>query len=314
VTSTEGERPPAAGAGEEEETPKTSGARLALRFFLVPLLVVVTAVGIFLLVNVMTFERRTARDYLSEVRGGSASRRWQAAFELSRTVGNMSPGPEREAFVEETLRVLEEVRRHPDEDPRVRRYLVLVLGRLGEPAAAEALRSAAADPDVETRLYAVWALGMIGDRDALETILKASASEDAGERKIAAYVMGRLGRPEAIPRLRVLLGDRVTDVRWNAAIALASLGDREGVPVLRAMIDRDALARQATLSADQAETAMIGALKALALLRDTESLPSIDAVAAKDPNLRVREAAREAAAATRGASSRLEPCASVLVV
>lgn len=305
MTPTEGPRPPE-GDGADEEATKPSGARLALRFFLVPLLVVLTAVGIFLLVNVLTFERRSAREYLSEVRGGSASRRWQAAFELSRSVGSMKPGPERRAFAEETLKVLDEIRRHPDEDPRVRRYLVLVLGRLGEGVAAPALRAAASDPDAETRLYAVWALGMIGDADALPTILTASESEDPGERKIAAYVLGRLGKAEAIPRLRVLLGDRAADVRWNAAIALATLGDREGLPVLRSMIDRDALARQATLSADQAETAMIGALKALALLRDKDSLPQLDALASSDPNLRVREAAREAAAATRSSSALLE--------
>ena len=79
------------------------------------------------------------------------------------------------------------------------------------------------------------------------------------------------------------------------------------------MIDRDALARQATLSSDQAETAMIGALKALTLLRDAESLPLLEEIAAKDPNLRVREAAREAVAQTRGASSRLERSARLLV-
>ncbi|HEY7369580.1 MAG TPA: ATP-binding protein [Thermoanaerobaculia bacterium] len=148
MTPTEGPRPPE-GDGADEEAAKPSGARLALRFFLVPLLVVLTAVGIFLLVNVLTFERRSAREYLSEVRGGSASRRWQAAFELSRSVGSMKPGPERRAFAEETLRVLDEIRRHPDEDPRVRRYLVLVLGRLGENVAAPALRAAAGDPDAE---------------------------------------------------------------------------------------------------------------------------------------------------------------------
>ena len=46
-----------------------------------PLLVVGTAVGIFLVFSLMTFERRSPSDYLAEVRGGSAGRRWQAAFE-----------------------------------------------------------------------------------------------------------------------------------------------------------------------------------------------------------------------------------------
>ena len=45
---------------------------------------------------------------------------------------------------------------------------------------------------------------------------------------------------------------------------------------------------------------MINALKALSLLRDAESLPQLEKLSREDPNLRVRDAAREALAATRG--------------
>ena len=105
----------------------------------------------------------------------------------------------------------------------------------------------------------------------------------------------------------MLAEDRVADVRWNAAIALGTLGDRSGLPVLRAMLDRSALSRQAELSSEQAEAAMVNAMKALVLLRDTESLPALERLAKEDPNLRVRDAARKAADALRGkASNRLE--------
>jgi HEAT repeat protein len=124
---------------------------------------------------------------------------------------------------------------------------------------------------------------------------------------MAAYVMGQLGDRAAAHRLQVLLGDPVADVRWNAAIALASLSDASGLTVLRSMIDRDALSRQATLSGDQAETAMLGALRGLSLLRDPGSLPLLEKVAREDPSLHVRAAAREAIAATRASSERLEP-------
>jgi vesicle coat complex subunit len=118
---------------------------------------------------------------------------------------------------------------------------------------------------------------------------------------MTAYVMGKLGDPRAVARLEVLLEDRVPDVRWNAAIALASLGDSSGISVLRSMIDRAALGRQAQLTSDQAEAAMVNALKAFALLRDEGSLPLLEKVAREDPNLRVRDAARQAIEATRSA-------------
>ncbi len=286
-------------ADDSIEEPRGAG-RLIARFFLLPLLVVGAAVGVFLVFNLMTFERRSPRDYLQEVRGGTANRRWQAAFELSRSLPNLPP-EERAALTAETLRIFEGLSGKRPEDIPVRRYLVLVLGRLGEASALPALQAAAVDPDPDTRLYAVWALGKIGDKAAFPTVLEASHSEDAGARKMAAYVLGQLGDPRAIPRLQVLAEDKVADVRWNAGIALAELGDASGLPVLHSMIDRSALARQAPqLSSDQTEAAMVNALKALTLLKDAATLPAIEKLAKEDPNLRVRDAARRAADAARG--------------
>jgi HEAT repeat protein len=297
----EGNLPPE----DEEVSTRSPAGRLVVRFFLLPLLVVGTAVGIFLVFSLMTFERRSPRDYLAEVRGGSAGRRWQAAFELSRRIGTTKPGPERDAIAVESLRLFRTLSTTRPEDVRVRRYLVLVLGKLKDRASVPDLVRAAADPDPETRLYSIWALGMVGDPAGLDAVLEASRSEDSGMRKMAAYVMGKLGDRRAVERLKVLLDDRVPDVRWNAAIALASLHDGSGIVVLRSMIDREALGRQAALTNDQSEAAMVNALKAFAILRDEGSLPLLEKVAREDPNLRVRDAARRAIEATRGRAARL---------
>ena len=95
----------------------------------------------------MTFERRGPRDYLQEVRGGTANRRWQAAFELSRSLGNLTP-EERSELAAETLRVYETLSGKRPDDLLVRRYLVLVLGpprrsvgRSGAPPGGEGGRS-----------------------------------------------------------------------------------------------------------------------------------------------------------------------------
>ncbi len=295
--------PPRPSADDEDAETEAPRRGTAIRFFLLPLLVVGTAVVIFLVFNLMTFERRSPADYLQEVRGGTANRRWQAAFELSREVARVPAGQQRQALAAETLRVFEGLSTRRSEDVLVRRYLVLVLGKLQEPGAVPALLAAAKDPDSETRLYAVWALGRIGDRDAVPAILESSLAQDSGARKMAAYVLGRLGDARAIPRLQVLLEDPVADVRWNAAIALASLGNRSGLSVLRSIVDRPSLARQATLTADQAEVAMVNALKAFSALRDAESLPLLERVAREDPNLQVRQAARDAIEATRRGSA-----------
>ena len=259
--------------GADEDAP-TRGATVA-RFFVLPLLVVGTALAIFFVFNLMTFERRSPADELQEVRGGTANRRWQAAFELSRSIGRIPPGPEREAFAAETRRVFDSLSARRPDDVKVRRYLVLVLGKLQDRGALPELLAAAKDPDPETRLYAIWALGMLGNPSAVDTVLESSQSDDPGARKMAAYVLGKLGDRRAVPRLEVLLGDPAADVRWNAAIALASLHEASGLEVLRSMIDRASLARQAAISGDQAELAMVSALQALALLRDPGSLAAI---------------------------------------
>ena len=290
-----------AAEGAEDATPRRGAT--VLRFFVLPLAVVGTALIIFLVFNLITFERRTPADYLAEIRGGTANRRWQAAFELSREVARIKPGPEREALGGESLRLFDGLTGKRAEDVRVRRYLALVLGKLQDRAAVSSLITAVKDPDSETSLYAVWALGMIGDPFAVDAVLESSLSDDAGARKMAAYVLGRLGDRRAIPRLRVLLEDSVADVRWNAAISLASLGDGSGLPVLRSVVDRDALARQAALTADQSEVAIVGAAKAIALLKDRESLALLEKVAREDPNLRVRAAARAAVDAIRGSDA-----------
>ena len=296
MTETETPPPPPRDEEEAEEGPTRASV---VRFFVLPLLVVGTALLIFLVFNLMTFERRSPRDELAEVRGGTANRRWQAAFELSRTVGRMPPGPERDALAAETRRVFAGLSSRRPEDVKVRRYLVLVLGKLQDHESLPLLLSAAKDDDPETALYAVWALGTLGDSSATETVLAASESSDPGMKKMAAYVLGKLGDPRAIPRLKVFLDDSTADVRWNAAVALASLHDPTGLPVLRGMIDRASLAKQAALTSEQTELAMESSLQALAILKDADSLPAIEKLAREDPNLRVRDAARKAAEATR---------------
>jgi HEAT repeat protein len=123
----------------------------------------------------------------------------------------------------------------------VKRYLALVLGRLGDRSAIPSLERSARDPDALVRLYSVWALGMLGDRDAVPMIVADSETDDPGARKMAAYVLGKLGDARAIPRLTAMTGDHAADVRWNAAIALAELHDSGGKEVLHSMLDRASL-------------------------------------------------------------------------
>jgi HEAT repeat protein len=175
----------------------------------------------------------------------------------------------------------------------VRRYLTLVLGRLGDPRAVPLLEKALDDKDPETRLYALWALALVGDPASAPRVRPLLESEDAGIRKTAAYALGRMEDGEAVPALKKLLGDSVTDVRWNAALALATLDDPAGRDVLVGMCDRELLRSTPGLSADQQEDALLNGLRGLVLLHDPAAKALGGKMADADPSLRVRREAKK---------------------
>jgi hypothetical protein len=277
--------------------------RAVVQLFLVPLLVVAVCAGLFFLFSLLTFENKTPAEYLSEVRGGGASQRWQSAFELSRAVARVPPGPQRQKLGAQTLEVFRHLDDSRAEDRDVKRYLALVLGRLSYGPARPSLEEAARSGDPQVRLYSIWALGMIGDAQAVPTVLELSTSEDSGVRKMAAYILGKLGDARALPRLRAMTADHAADVRWNAAVALAEMRDDSGKEVLHAMLDRRSLAQQAQgISALQMEDAMIGALKAEVLIGDTSALAAIRELSKSDGDMKVRDEAHRALAALEGKS------------
>ena len=166
-----------------------------------------------------------------------------------------------------------------NDDPRVRQYLALTLGRLTPPflptrdsCSIEALN----DQDSQTRISAIWALGSTGD-----------ASVAAGHRaactgpRTPAFARWRCTRSDrcrsmpATTRWSRRSKTREADVQWNAAIALARHGRHEGVPVLRRMLDRAYVERNVTRQpqpreeVDPVGEVMISGLRAIAALKES---------------------------------------------
>ena len=182
------------------------------------------------------------------------------------------------------------------DDPRVRRYLALALGHVGDPQAVPVLLEALSDGDPETRIYAIWALGSLGDDRAVEPLLELVQHDDPGLRKMAVYSLGTLGAEESRATLQAALGDYEMDVAWNAAIALAKLGDDSGRDRIFQMLDRKFLSSVADMTEEQRSEAMMNAMKGAVLLGDPSFQPSLTEISEQDPNLKVRQAAFEALA------------------
>jgi len=286
--------PEAAPPPERQTTPF-----LVLQFFIFPMAIVAVCVTVFVVFGLIASEGKGARDYLGEVRSGGANRRWQAAFELSKLLlARKDPALSEPGFVSEVVALFDEAGR---DDPRVRRYLALALGRLADARAVPALLKAvradepdAPPQDAETQVYALWALGAIGDPAALPDLVRLGISEDPGIRKAATHALGAFPGPEAHAALLRALGDATDDVRWNAALALARRHELAATPVLRQMLDRQHLARVPGLSDEQREQAMLAAVQASDDLGDPTLRSALEALRAGDASLRVREAARVA--------------------
>jgi HEAT repeat protein len=294
--------PPVGEAGGTQSPSGRVPSRL-LEFFFFPFVMVAVGVGIFVLFGLITTEGKEPRDYLGLIRTGDSNRRWQAAFELSKVIGAgkdlRSSDPR---LVADMTSLFEEAK---NDDPRVRRFLALALGRLGDARAVPALLEYLAGvrrgegTDSETHIYATWALGAIGDPSAVSELVALAAHEDPGLRKTAVHALRVFPSAEATAALEGALGDPVGDVRWNAAAALARRGDRAAVPVLEQMLDREQLAQGEAVTAAQVEDILLQAIAGAALLPDARLDARLEVLGNDDPSLKVRAEARRCLAPRR---------------
>ena len=272
------------------DVPRESPRAILYQFVVFPLGIVAVAVGIFLLFGKLASDEQTIPDYLNQIRSGSSHQRWQAAYQLSKSLKR----GEAKRYPQLHDQVAALYAQSKTDDPRIRRYLSMVLGNLGDrratPLLVEGLRG---DADVENRLYALMALGQLRDPAAVPAILEVTKSDEKDLRKAAYYALGEIGDARAVPVLAAALEDPVPDVRWNAAVSLAQFQDRRAAPGLREMLDRSRLANVKDMREDQKEDAIIIAMTAYSRLMGDEAKPELERLL-RDPSLRVQAAAKEA--------------------
>jgi hypothetical protein len=280
--------------------PLATAPAIAVQFFLIPLLVVGATVLVYVGFRSLLTDDRSAEEYLTDIRSGGSNRRWPAAYELSRMMADPEFVKKEEAVLApELTKAFAESK--GDDDPRVRQYLALTLGRL-TPIPADArqlLIEALNDNDGQTRISAIWALGSTGDPTVAPDLERLYASDDAGVRKMTVYALGSLPTDAGAATLMKALDDAEPDVQWNAAIALARHGRHEGVPILRRMLDRPYVERavtrqqQAQEDVDPVGDVMISGLRAIAALKESTLSELVRALSRDDSDLKVRQAALE---------------------
>jgi HEAT repeat protein len=281
--------------------PLATAPAIAVQFFLIPLLVVGATVLVYVGFRSLLTEDRSAQEYLTDIRSGGSNRRWPAAYELSRLMSDPAFAKSQQSVLAPEL--TKAFANSSDDDPRVRQYLALALGRLTPPIPADAKRllvEALNDKESQTRISAIWALGSTGDATVAPAIEGMYGSGDAGVRKMAVYALGSLpGADLGTATLVKALDDEQPDVQWNAAVALARHGRHEGAQVLKRMLDRDYVQRtvtrqqQAQDDIDPVGEVMISGLRAIAALKESTLSEPVKALSRNDTNLKVRQAALE---------------------
>jgi HEAT repeat protein len=272
------------------DVPKESSKTILFQFVVFPLGVVAIAVGIFFLFGRLASDEQGIPDYLNEVQSGGRRERWQAAYQLSQLI-NVGEAKKYPNLVNDVARVYAASK---NDDPRIRQYLSMVLGNLGDKRATPLLVDALSDSSPETRIYAALSLGRLRDRAAVPHLLRIFSSDERDVRKAAAYSLGEIGDPSAQPALAAALNDPVADVRYNAAIALARLSDPRAIGVIREMLDRSRLDQVTGMRPEQKDETMLAAIPALMKIAPEEGPKILGPLAQKDPSLQVRSAAKEA--------------------
>ena len=185
-------------------------------FFLIPLMVVITGTSFFIIVKFLTLEPKSASDLLNDVKIGSASKRWQSAFELSKILANKTDSVDHILFRNQLVTAYS---RSVYDDERVRMYLALAMGQTGDQFYGKTLRMGLNDENLATRLAAIKALGVLQYTPAVEDLQDIIIDKNRKDVEYLTVVisLGNMGNQSVISDLIPLLEHEEVNIRWDTA-------------------------------------------------------------------------------------------------
>ena len=258
-------------------------------FFLIPLIITIFGVMFFFMFKVLTYETSAPEDYLTDIQIGSATKRWQAAFELSKLLSNPEMVPTDEGFKNKMISIYE----HSIHDnPMVRTYMALAMGRTGQQEYGPTLMNGMNDKDKGSRLAAIKALGLLAYAPAVNGIQEfADEKYSNAERLAATIALGNMGDKSLIPILQKLLDDEEPNIRWDAAIALAKLEDSSGVEVIVNLLDRSYFEHFTEVDEEEEVQAIMIAIQVSSQFPSNLFVTNLLKLAAFDKNMQIRDLA-----------------------
>ena len=278
-----------------QDTQKNENSRIYVlfySFFLIPFMIAVFGAVFFLLFKFITYETNSAEDLLNQVKVGSASKRWQSAFELAKILNNPDADPLTDSFKDQLISAYE---RSVHDDALVRSYLAMAMGSTKDTTFGKILVSGLEDETLETRVAAIQAIGFLKYYPATKSIRNLIETTDTQTEKLTATIaLGMIGDPSTIPHLKKLLEDEEANIRWDAAIALAKMGDNSGAYIIERLLDREYLKQFEQIDPLEEKKVIMIAIKTASILFDKRFEDKLSLLSKNDQDLSVRNAAIKA--------------------
>ena len=258
-------------------------------FFLIPFMIAIFGAIFFLLFRFITYETNDASELLNQVKIGSATKRWQSAYELSKVLNNPETIPVDVSFKNQMISAYDH---SINDDPLVRAYLAIAMGATGDQFYAEELVNGLDDESRESRLAAIQAVGMVRSELAVVQLIDVIDNSDYQDERLAATMsLGFIGDSRAIPKLNELLEDDEPNIRWDSAIALAKMGEESSVPIIENLMDREYLMTFPELDYKEINKVIMTAIETSSIVLDNRFEPRLVELARTDESLTVRDAA-----------------------
>jgi len=263
-----------------------TGFSLFIKLFIVPAVIVLVALGIFFLGTMALQHPKTAEQYLEELKSDNTSRRWQSAYELSRMLNQNENIQFDQDLRTQLVQVFGDAK---NDDPRLREYLALILGRLKEKSAVSVLSSAVHEDGTDVKIYSLWALGNIEDPQGGGAALSALTDTDETVQRMAVGALSAIRYEPAKFALEKNLDSTDQALRYDSAVALARIKDEKAVPTLLEMMN---LKPSSKPEDDQIiQSAKITAIEGAQELPDAVLKDKVIELSKNEPDIKVREEA-----------------------
>ena len=258
-------------------------------FFLLPLMITIFGVMFFLTVKFLTFETDDPYDLLNNIKFGSASKRWQSAYELSKILSNDELIPEEDSFKQ---MFIDTYKKSAYDDYKVRMYLLLAMGRTQDSYYGDILLESLNDELLEIRLAAIQSLGQLGYNKSTTRLSDFIKNSHYNEEILASIIsIGQIGNKNSIPLLQRMLNHEEANIRWDSAIALAKMDDASGKIIINDLLDRNYYKAYDNVDKWEQDKAIMTAVQISSQLKDPFFKKNLVSLATYDPNMKIRDTA-----------------------